>query len=142
MPEAKKKAAKKTAKKEEVIESTEEAEAVTEEQTPADEVTEVEESTEDERAELERLRKENAALAAKNQAAEKAARKKRLIPVRAIARGYYGQIREEGDVFGIESEADMGSWMEPYDRSHKAEKAADPVDLTPAGDNTGDESVI
>jgi len=34
--------------------------------------------------------------------------------VRALARGYYdGVIRERGDEFEIEADADLGGWMDP-----------------------------
>ena len=33
------------------------------------------------------------------------------IKVRAEAPGYYGKLREEGDVFTIRTKKDMGSWM-------------------------------
>ena len=45
--------------------------------------------------------------------------------VKATARGYYGQLREPGDVFDIESEDDMGSWMEVEGKRGRKAKADD-----------------
>ena len=38
------------------------------------------------------------------------------IRVKALQRGYYGSLREEGDEFSIAKAEDMGSWMLALDR--------------------------
>lgn len=38
------------------------------------------------------------------------------IKVRAIARGYYGSLREEGDEFVVLKKEDLGTWMAPVDK--------------------------
>ncbi len=35
--------------------------------------------------------------------------------VRAISKGFYGQMRMPGDVFECHREVDLGSWMQPVD---------------------------
>ena len=80
-------------------------------------------------AEIERLRKEK-------EAAERAAKPKPGIKVRATAKGYYGCLRQEGDVFEIEKKEDMGSWMEIY----KPAKVV--VEEDASTEATGDEDVI
>lgn len=35
--------------------------------------------------------------------------------VEALRRGFYGSIREVGDVFEINSEKDLGKWMKPLE---------------------------
>lgn len=35
------------------------------------------------------------------------------IKVVALARGYYGHLREPGDEFSVASAADLGRWMRP-----------------------------
>lgn len=38
------------------------------------------------------------------------------IRVKALQRGYYGSLREEGDEFSIAKAEDMGSWMLALDK--------------------------
>ncbi len=42
------------------------------------------------------------------------------IRVKATARGYYGQLREPGDVFDVPDRAAVGSWMAPLDAADAA----------------------
>jgi hypothetical protein len=47
--------------------------------------------------------------------------------VRALARGFYGCLREVGDVFEITADTDLGGWMDPLearDRQRNATKLA------------------
>lgn len=44
----------------------------------------------------------------------------------AIKRGFYEQIREEGDVFEVEDGL-TASWFEPVDQEHQQEKIQEPV---------------
>lgn len=41
--------------------------------------------------------------------------------VRAIARGYYGRLREPGDVFDVK-DGETGSWFAPVEVSEKGPK--------------------
>lgn len=50
-----------------------------------------------------------------------------MIRVKATAKGYYGQLREPGDVFAVKTEREVSSrWMERLDPPAKGKgKAAD-----------------
>ncbi|MCU1141601.1 hypothetical protein [Stenotrophomonas maltophilia] len=48
--------------------------------------------------------------------------------VRATRRGYFGQQREPGDEFEIDSKAQLGTWMDPVGGKPVAEKSAPPAD--------------
>ena len=48
--------------------------------------------------------------------------------VRALARGYYGGVlRDEGEQFDIEADADLGAWMDPVNRQD-AERLANRIE--------------
>lgn len=79
--------------------------------------------------------------------ADKAAQFAGKGPIKVIAtkRGYYGQLREEGDTFEIESAEHLGSWMKPADNKHKVTgKVVEPEEAEEEeeGGGTGDETVI
>lgn len=61
------------------------------------------------------------------------------ITVRATDRGYYGQLREPGDVFQIHGKKHMGKWMEEVTGE---EETAEPEPVHPLDEGTDDESVI
>lgn len=42
-----------------------------------------------------------------------------MLKVKATAKGFYNKIQKEGDVFEIDSENDLGSWMEPIETGEK-----------------------
>ncbi|HDS1537452.1 MULTISPECIES: hypothetical protein [Stenotrophomonas] len=46
--------------------------------------------------------------------------------VRATRRGFFGQQREPGDEFEIDSKAQLGTWMDPVGGKAVAEKSAPP----------------
>lgn len=46
--------------------------------------------------------------------------------VKAIVAGVYAKLREPGDEFDIEKEADLGSWMKPVGWAPKAAQKAEP----------------
>jgi hypothetical protein len=46
------------------------------------------------------------------------------VRVRALARGFYGQLREVGDVFDIAADADLGGWMDPIEKRDRDRNAA------------------
>lgn len=48
--------------------------------------------------------------------------------VRATRRGFFGQQREPGDEFEIDSKAQLGTWMDPVGGKVVAEKSAPPED--------------
>lgn len=48
-----------------------------------------------------------------------------MITVKATAAGFHGKLRQKGDVFEIESEAQLGTWMNPV-TSTKAESSQSP----------------
>lgn len=53
--------------------------------------------------------------------------------VKATQRGYYGALREAGDVFQISSEEHLGDWMEPVDGDAEVQgsTAIEPVSESP-----------
>ena len=54
--------------------------------------------------------------------------------VRATKRGYYGYLRDDGDVFEIESEDHLGSWMKIVpDDVEVADKSAALAAAPPSG---------
>lgn len=44
--------------------------------------------------------------------------------VKALSRGFYGRLLEQGDVFDIVDDAHLGSWMDPVDAADRARLAA------------------
>jgi hypothetical protein len=45
------------------------------------------------------------------------------VRVRALARGFYGCLREIGDVFDIAADADLGGWMDPIEKRDRERNA-------------------
>lgn len=67
------------------------------------------------------------------------------IPVVAIRRGFYGSLREEGEPFSVESDKEVGKWMQRVEGAPPASDADEKADLIirakelgiPAGGNWG-----
>ncbi len=47
--------------------------------------------------------------------------------VKAVQRGYFGKLREVGDVFTIKNEKQLGSWMKPVEKSKDSVNKVKPL---------------
>lgn len=66
------------------------------------------------------------------------------IKVKAVKKGWFGGIREKGDVFEVESEEDLGSWMEVLEKpkSKKKVKSKPQREPEPEGKASEDENLL